>query len=142
MAVSYPTRASITVCGVQLSPIMALLLLALRQLQRESGGVCCADPLVMRKAFRRWLASNLTFSEWRLKGWTVAKSRVWYLRTMKQLFSAGLVHSEAGNMYHLTDRGIAVAEACRPLFSPAMRGADFAAYCDSTYSRVSGRFAV
>lgn len=142
MAVSYPTRPSICVCDAKLTPMMALLLLAQRQLQRQAGGVCCGDPLVIRKAFRRWLASNLTFNDWRCKGFTVEKSRVWYLRTMRQLFQAGLVHSDQGSMYHLTDKGVAVSEACRPLFAPAMNGHDFAAYCDSTYTKVSGRFAV
>ncbi|MCW8134706.1 MAG: hypothetical protein KIT75_03435 [Planctomycetota bacterium] len=137
MAISYPTRASIRLHGFTLTPLQALLLVCLRTMQRQSRGQQLHNAEAIRRNWRRWLASNLTYDEWRRKGFSRDHCRVWCNKTMQALRAAGLLIG-----FDLTDTGNALAESVRPLFSPAMQGDAFTAYVESTYSKVSGRFAM
>lgn len=134
--IGYPTRRNLRFDGVALSALEALALIALRE--SELGRVHA--PYLL---WRRLLATNLTFDEWRKKGFKRTRSREWWRKCLRRLRELELAsESIAGaNDCYLVSRGVACAEALRPLFQPALSVNQFFQFVKQTYSRVTGSFA-
>jgi hypothetical protein len=134
--ISHATSLSLELDGVQLTPLEALALLVCRDFDRSATE---PRPDWLREGWRRYCASNLTFTEWRRKAWAGLKALQYHRNALVKLVRLGLVQRHCQGC---SERGAALAEKLRPLFVAPMPGWQFREFTQSTYARVSRRSAV
>jgi hypothetical protein len=127
--ISRPTRLSLDFAGCKFSALQALALIVLSKVRfGVQDGPSCAQH------WRRLLASNLTLTEYRRKGWkTQVLARNWR-DTLKALRQLGLL-PVSGLM--ITDKGAAVAAAMRPLFNGPLSNSELVQLNQRIYAEVS-----